>query len=52
MNRNTKILLLKKYKEVLNYLKEFEIMEEFNTNDKGKVLVLTKPFRGKQLKVC
>lgn len=47
MNRNTKIILLKRYREVLNYLKEFE-----KNDEKDKVLVLTKPFRGKQLRVC
>ncbi len=51
MSRYDKIIILKQYRNILNYIKTFEPKEEVNKKEKAKVLVLTKSFRGKQLKV-
>lgn len=51
MNRNDKIRMLKQYRDALYYIKSIEPKRETKTKEKAKVLVLTKPFRGKQLKV-
>lgn len=52
MNRNDMIIALKQYKEVLNYLKRFEEKEETKTNEKQKVKVLTKTYKGRNFKVA
>lgn len=51
MNRNDKIRMLKQYRDTLYYIKSIEPKQETKTKEKAKVLVLTKPCRGKQLKV-
>lgn len=52
MNIKDKIILLNQYKEVLNYLKRFDTKEEVKTNEKQKVLVLTKTYKGRTFKVA
>lgn len=45
-------IVLKQYTDVLKYLRSFVYEEQVSTNEKAKVLVLTKTFRGKQLRIC
>ena len=52
MNIKNKIILLNQYKDTLNYVKRFEEKEEVKTNEKQKVLVLTKNYKGKTFKVA
>ncbi len=52
MSRKTKIIILKQYKDVLEYLKRFDLKEEVKSKENPKVLVLTKKRNGKLYKVA
>ena len=52
MNKKDQIILLNQYREVLNSLKRFEEKEETKTNEKQKVKVLTKTYKGRNFKVA
>lgn len=51
MSRIEKINILKQYRDVINYLKRYEEKEEIKTEEKQKVLVLTKKYKGRTFKV-